>query len=133
MDTNDEENIWADAELIHAYTRQQAIEDGILVSIDEWAREAGFRYPVAVTSAVWQLLDPSPELKDEGQDAAGRAWDMLTILRHAIRGSSGDRVAFAPLFIRCAGGKPESVPMWSSCGSGDERGPVITIMLAGED
>lgn len=42
-----------DAPVIHAYTRAQAIADGVLVDISETAKEAGFRYPVACTSAVW--------------------------------------------------------------------------------
>ena len=38
---------------IFAYTRAQAIEDGILVDVSETAREAGFRIPVAITRTVW--------------------------------------------------------------------------------
>ena len=41
-------------EVISAYTRAQAIEDGILVDVSETAREAGIRYPVALTRAVWE-------------------------------------------------------------------------------
>ena len=31
--------------VLHAYTRAQAIEDGILVDVSETAREAGFKIP----------------------------------------------------------------------------------------
>ena len=34
-------------EIIYAYTRAQAIEDGVLADVSEVAKEAGFRYPVA--------------------------------------------------------------------------------------
>jgi len=34
--------------VIHTYTRAQAIEDGVLIDVSEMAREAGFRWPVAV-------------------------------------------------------------------------------------
>ena len=32
---------------IYSYSRQQAIDDGVLVDITEMAQEAGFRFPVA--------------------------------------------------------------------------------------
>ena len=38
--------------VIFSYTRAQAIEDGVLVDLSAWAREEGFRYPLAVTSTV---------------------------------------------------------------------------------
>lgn len=121
-------------EVIHAYSRAQAIEDGVLVDLSSLAREAGFRIPFAVTQAVWAVLDPVQELESAGQDMKGRAWDMLTILRHAIRSASRtDEVRFAPLFIREPGGSAESVEMWAKCGPGDDAEPVITVMLKGED
>lgn len=59
--------------LIHSYSRKQAIEDGILINVTETAREAGFRYPVAVTRAVWdEILTPSPS--DTTQSVSGRLW-----------------------------------------------------------
>jgi len=83
-------------EVIHAYTRAQAIEDGVLVDLSDLAREAGFRFPVAVTQGVWAVLNPTKELEGAGQDMAGRAWDMLTILRHAIRSASRtDEIRFS--------------------------------------
>jgi hypothetical protein len=39
--------------LIHSYLRKQAIEDGVLLDVSTMGREAGFRYPVALTQAVW--------------------------------------------------------------------------------
>ena len=50
-------NLFEDAEVIHRYTRKQAIEDGILVDLSEIAGEAGIKYPVAVTRGVFELLD----------------------------------------------------------------------------
>jgi hypothetical protein len=40
-------------EVVHRYGRRQAIADGVLVDVTATAREAGFRYPVALTRAVW--------------------------------------------------------------------------------
>lgn len=129
-----EENIWKDAEVISVYTRAQAIEDGVLVDLSDLAREAGFKFPLAVTQGVWAVLNPTKELEAAGQDMKGRAWDMLTILRHAIRGAlRTDEVRFAPLFLREPGQRVEPVEMWAKCGPGDDAEPVITVMFNGED
>ena len=90
--------------------------------------------PVAVTSGVFSILEPSEDLQNEGQDLKGRLWDMLWILRLEIRKSEWtDTTVFAPLMIKTPGGKPEPVKMWAKAGPGDEREMVITIMLEGED
>lgn len=120
-------------EVIHSYTRAQAIEDGVLISLDQLAREAGFKMPLAVTSGVWAIINPEP--MPSCQDWRGRAWDLLTILRLAIRRAApgADCVDFAPLFVLKTGQSPKPVAMWAHCGPGDDAAPVITIMLPGED
>lgn len=122
-------------EVIHAYSRADALADGVLVDISEWSREAGFKFPVAVTSEVWAVLEPSSELKAEGQDTAGRAWDLLTILRHEIRRSTRtDKVHFAPLFVLKPAQKAAPVKLWAKCGPGDDgETPTITVMIEGQD
>lgn len=125
---------WDGAEVISVYTRAQALEDGVLVDLTDWAREAGFKIPVAVTRGVWGVLKPSKDLEAEGEDVAGRAWDMFTILRQAIRSApGGDEVHFAPLFTQEPGRSAQGVEMWARCGPGDNAEPVITVMLRGED
>ncbi|MBI5242406.1 MAG: hypothetical protein HY922_01825 [Elusimicrobia bacterium] len=125
---------WEDTEIIHAYTRTQALEDGVLVDLGQLAREAGFCWPLAVTRAVWDVLEPSEELKTEGQSWTGRAWDMLFILRVSLRQSRDGREArFAPLSVRRPGGAPEFVALRAVSGPGDDGEPVITVMMADED
>ena len=127
-------DIFKDADVIYAYSRAQAIEDGVLVDISQFAREAGFKAPVAVTAGVFAVLEPSEELKKDGQDLKGRMWDMLWILRHEIRKSDWtDTTFFAPLFVRAPGAKAGPVKMWAKAGPGDDMELVITIMLEGED
>src|SRR5512142_1811169 len=69
--------------LIFSYTRAQAIADGVLVDVSKLAKEAGFRFPVAVTAGVWAECVAVPD-DVEGQDETGRLWDVLTMLRFAI-------------------------------------------------
>ena len=75
-------NPFDDAPIIHSYTRAQAIEDGVLVDLTEWARETGFHIPVACTAAVWrQYVTPPKGTRELGQSERGRAHDMLWMVR----------------------------------------------------
>jgi hypothetical protein len=118
--------------LIYSYSRKQAIEDGVLVDATNIAKEAGFRFPVALTAELWHgWIEPDNQGRREGQSETGRLWDVLTMLRHAIRGSQGSQVDFDVLFQK--EGKLEKVRLKSLCGPGDEAEPVITIMMPHED
>jgi len=132
--TKDDTESFPEFDLIHSYTRQQAIEDGVLVDVTETAREAGFRYPVAMTAAVFGSYVEAPA-GVPGQDAAGRLWDILWMLRHAIRGSSGSgsKLRFQLHVQNTASAPPQLVTLKSVCGPGDDGEPVITIMLPDED
>jgi hypothetical protein len=70
-------------DVISRYTREQAIEDGVLMDVSEAAREAGFRIPVALTRAAWAEYVEVPE-GVIAQDEAGRLWDVLWMARDAI-------------------------------------------------
>ena len=64
------------ADLIHAYTRKQALADGVLIDVTTTAKEVGFCFPVAVTAVLWsQYVRVSDGV--EGRDEAGRLWDFL--------------------------------------------------------
>ncbi len=39
--------------VISTYTRAQAIEDGVLIDPGSMAKEAGFKWPVALTADAW--------------------------------------------------------------------------------
>lgn len=121
---------------IFTYTRAQAITDGFLIDVSsKLAREAGFRYPVALTAGVWAECVAVPE-GVTGQDETGRLWDILTMLRFAIARQKGDaqRIDFA-LHVRNDNreGDPPLVSLYALCGPGGNGEPVITVLLPGED
>ena len=128
---------WAGFEVIHVYTRAQAIAD-VLVDVSETAREAGFRVPVAVTSAVWDLIRPTSGEEEACQDEQGRLWDVLCLAFNAIRRSStsGNELLFFCYFILI--GRPgvsglRRLTLKLHSGPGDEGEHVITLMLPEED
>lgn len=121
--------------VIYQYTRQEAIADGVLIDLTEWAQETGFKFPVAVTAAVWHdFIVPHEKLQELGQSERGRAHDMLWMLFNAIRGSdgAGSAVHFEVLFLQYPQ-RQQKVRLKSHCGPGDNGEPVITIMLPHED
>jgi hypothetical protein len=63
-------------EIISRYTRESAIEDGVLIDITEQARETGIRLPTVVTDHLHHVLEDIPE-RSSGQDWRGRLHDVL--------------------------------------------------------
>ncbi len=127
---------WDDAEVIHAYTRAQAIADGVLVDLSKepMCREAGFKLPIAMTATAFSQavggLDGEP--LPSGQDQKGRLWDVLMVMRfEAGRHRETDRFNFDVLVWD--GKKHNTVHLWCHIGPGDQGEPVLTVMLQGED
>ena len=127
-----EKDPFEDMPVIYSYTRAQAIEDGVLVDLTEWARETGFRIPVACTSAVWHgHIVPPAGTRKLGQSERGRAHDLLWLLFVAIKAKKGtaqDQIRYRVLFLQALG-RHEEVTLKAICGPGDHGEPVLTIML----
>jgi hypothetical protein len=77
-----------EADLIHRYSRADALRDGVLIDVSATAREAGIRWPVALTRAVWERCVAVPP-GVACQDEAGRLWDVVWLFRLAISRSQG--------------------------------------------
>ena len=136
-------------ECISVYTRKQAIDDGVLVDVTTVANEAGFKWPTAMTRAVYDRYVEVPEELAGCQDISGRCWDILWMLWVTVRTNKiqGDRGEFK-LLVRF----PESTELLSNekkhpaergglrlvtlksvSGPGDQGEPTITIMTPFED
>ena len=98
------------------------------------AKEAGLIYPVAVTQRVWsEVITPSEGARKEGQSESGRLWDVLWMLRVAIKASRARRdVIRYGVYVR-EGKRLRAAEIKAVCGPGDKGEPVVTIMLPGED
>lgn len=119
--------------LIFSYSRKEAIADGVLIDVTETAREAGFRYPVAMTSAAWATCVEIPE-GVLGQDETGRLWDVLTVLRHASRAArGGESTLYFDVLVLNDQTTPMPVRLKAVCGPDDDLSPCVTVMLPEED
>lgn len=134
--TDRKQDIWADADIIHRYTRQQAIEDGVLVDVTQVAREAGFRCSVALTAGVWATVNEIPKSLRGIQDVQGRLWDVLWMARLAARrAAAGQSVVTYGMIMHRVENKRmlRNLQLKLHAGPGDNGELVITIMLPGED
>ncbi len=126
--------MFEEADLVHRYSRAGALRDGVLIDVSATAREAGIRYPVALTCAAWARCVAAPP-GVECQDEAGRLWDVLFLLRLAVgRSDGGPEVRFG-VHVRgdnCEG-TPPLVRLKAVSGPGDGGEPVVTLMLPDED
>lgn len=129
MNDHESSRFWDDPELISVYSRERAIADGILVDVSSTSKEAGFTVPVAVTAAVWAILDPSRDDAALGQSAVGRLWDVLMVLRANAR--DADTVLFDVSVAEST--QHRSVHLKAVIGPGDSAEPTITVMLPHED
>ena len=127
-------------EVISTYSRAQALEDGVLIDAGPTAREAGFKWPVAITSAAWAdcvAWTDADSGRQVHQDQLGRLWDVLFLAQHAIRvnRSGGDRVKFQLYRVPRDGKSTEAriITLKLIVGPGDKGEPVITILLPDED
>ncbi len=138
-------------EAIYSYSRAQAIEDGVLVNLNDPSftfrpglnicAEAGIKYPVAMTSAAYAKTVSGPDTPlPPCQDISGRLWDVLTMFKVAAK-QGGEEIRFPVSVVnwvsvdgeRINRTKRETVILKAICGPGDGGEPVITILLSDED
>lgn len=121
-------------DLIHGYTRAEAIRDGTLVDVSETAREAGIRYPLALTRAVWADVEDVPPSKKGIQDVRGRLWDLVWMARHAAANVTHPEEKDS-IFFRLVMhvGRKTNYRAKMVCAPGDDGGPALTILRPHED
>jgi hypothetical protein len=126
---------WGD--VVDSYSRAQALEEGVLIDVSRMAKEAGFRFPVALTYRAWIDAIAWDEANDAPQDEEGRLWDVLCLASLAAKraGAGQSRVSFEVLRVpntrRAL--RPTPTELVMHIGPGDAGEPVMTIMKPGED
>jgi hypothetical protein len=132
MNTNNESPF---GEILYAYTRAQAVADGVQVEVTKTAQEAGIKFPMFLTRAVYDAYVTVPP-DVTAQDEAGRLWDVVWMTRFAIMRSHGhtDRLPVA-LYVRNDNRAAKLVKLIATCGplDIDDPSPAITVMLPDED
>ena len=135
MNTNNTQTDSPFGPVIYSYTRKQAVADGVQVEVTKTAQEAGIKFPMFLTRAVWDAYVAVPE-GVTGQDEAGRLWDVVWMTRFAILRAHGhtDRCPVA-LYVRNDNHRAKLVKLIAHCGplDMDDPAPAITVMMVDED
>jgi hypothetical protein len=121
--------------VIYAYTRSQAVADGVQVDVTKTAQEAGIKFPMFLTRAVFDnYVAVPPDVT--GQDEAGRLWDLVWMTRFSILRSHGhtDRLPVA-LYVRNDNHRAKLVKLIATCSALDidDPQPALTLMMTDED
>jgi hypothetical protein len=125
-------------EPIYSYSRAQAIADGALVDVSETAQQVGFRYPVALTAALYERLLPSPheiggEVACPEERRDDRLWKLLWLVVLHIRfmERNTDTIQFQVTLQEADPKTGEyrkvDLRLWAVCGPGDQGEPVVTV------
>jgi hypothetical protein len=120
-----------DAEVIHAYSRAEAIEDGVLIDVSKQAAEVGITLHTAVTPGVWAELIGNPMWEGWGTEDER--------LRRLLSDSCselerlGKDVAFFSIRMTDMGAIIKEIEIRAQRGPGDDLKPVLTVMLGHED
>jgi len=118
-------------EVIYSYTWKDAVRDGMFVDVSEMAKEAGIKYPVAVTRNLHDRhIVPDEEAESWGQSRDGRLWDVLWMFSLAARKGGGSFMTYSVVFADRPG-MTQTVLLNAVCEAAgpDDPTPVITIML----
>ena len=121
--------------VIYAYSRSQAVADGVQVDVTKTAQEAGIKFPMFLTRAVFDnYVAVPPDVT--GQDEAGRLWDLVWMARFAILRSHGhtDRLPVA-LYVRNDNHRAKLVKLIATCSAldMDDPQPALTLMMPDDD
>lgn len=115
-------------DLIFAYTRQQALADGVLRDVTPFAWAAGIRYPTALTAGVWAACVGTKGKFELELPGLMRLLHEFVAAAKAAKDKSRLQFQAAP-----ADGSGEAVTVVVVCGPDDDGAPCLTIMLPEDD
>ena len=113
-------------EVIHSYSRKQAIDDGFLVDVTHWATPLGYKYQVAFTATLWAVIEAIPECS--WQDISGRVHDVLFMGIIAIKKlKKNESFVSFNVIINTQNEKIQSHRLVMNLAPGDTPEPVFTV------
>lgn len=112
--------------LIFAYTRAQAIEDGVLNDVTELTKAVGILIPTAIACNCWAEAVGS----DDPEEFQQRIYELISAVHIEIEKQKdirSDTLQFAYLIER-EGEEPTELDVFVNIGPGDNMEPVLTVM-----
>ena len=116
--------MFEEKDIIYKYTRQDALNDGLLVSLKNYSNDTRlYKYPIAVTKAVWDIISQQPS-------AGACIWDLCWMSQKMGKKIDDSTVIFPTIIIH--NGEEKTLLFKLQVHPGDNMEPVITIMLPDE-
>jgi len=112
---------------VYSYTRDEAINDGVLVDVTPIARSLGIRLPVAVTCGLMSYLGVS------SAEDGGATWSPVVAALNAARAALPNQIRLDERVPFAADGQYGPIDAVVVVHRGDELELVATLMLAAED
>ena len=106
-------------EVISAYTREQAHEDGVLIDVNDTDAGRLFKFPVSITVALHSAL--SVGAGSEASTYSARLWDVCYMAVVASK-----RAESSDVFFKVKVGR-RVLALRGNCGPGDDPAPVMTF------
>ncbi|MBV5328394.1 MAG: hypothetical protein JZU65_12305 [Chlorobium sp.] len=131
--TVERNDLFSECNMIFEYTRAHAIADGVLIDLSNSfpSDTRMFKWPLACTSAVWNLIETAAASEDVSP--ALYVWDCSFMCLAAIKSASSGHgeLPFSVLLPLTENGTEHKLKV--VCGPGDNGEAVLTIMLPEED
>lgn len=130
------QGMWEGFEIIHSYTREEAIADGVLIDLSAtYPNETRmFKWNLCCTDSVWSLIERAAS-KDKVEIAV-YVWDVAMMALNAIKRHRDEtqlELLFKVMLPLREHGKPKILKLHSGPSGPHDPSPVLTIMLHDED
>lgn len=119
----------AELEYLQGCSRFEALIDGMLVDLSSVAREAGIRYPLAVTSSVYVACIAAFDDYEYGTER-DRAHDLAFQVAALANASAGEPESLFEFAVERD--ELDVVPLKVVCSFGDFGEPVLTVLMEHE-
>lgn len=117
------------------YTRQEALDDGILIDISKQAQKHGIEQPVAITTGLYyRCMEPDQDPGQAAQSLDERMHEVLTTLGQRLAGRGNDPVFLSfrcSFLLRACPIEYEEIEIF--CASDDVEPGEAWLTLMGED
>ena len=123
-------------EMVSSYSRAEAITDGVLVdaSVGDLAEVSRqhFKYPIAMTAAVYELIKKAVDHPKHCNDWKG-IWHDICWMSKMNKTRILDPTSHLFMVIINGTGRKRNHTLKIVCGPGDNAEPVLTVMMPEED
>lgn len=135
--TNSLTSIFGD--VIYAYTRRQAIEDGVQVDANDPQSDLAsvtkqhFKFPCYITGGLFAVMQQAVENPRYCQDYAGIWHDICWMAKQAMRRNSGATLDFQVIIQGAGRSKYHTITVECGPTDIDDERPCLTFRLPEED